>query len=163
MVTVLLDDLLFENLGIHFLEPRVHFVTKVKVKPSFAKMMKPEQAEALNYMKTLDKTRSVSPNLRFTKNIGGLDTIGMKTSIDKKLAIIEKKKFEDDKKKANEKRLLAMENKPKLNLALKMQVVKQDLGNRPFYQEVAEVLEEMLLAVEKGEQKLNKRGNRIPG
>ena len=45
---------------------------------------------------------------------------------------------------AADKRREALEVKPKLNLALKMQVTKQDLKNRPHYQEVAEVFEEML-------------------
>jgi hypothetical protein len=51
---------------------------------------------------------------------------------------------------ASEKRREAMEIKPKINLALKLQVTKQDLRDRPLYQEVAEVFEEMLQAVEKG-------------
>ena len=50
----------------------------------------------------------------------------------------------------SEKRKEAMEIKPKINLALKLQVTKHDLRDRPFYQEVAEVFEEMLQAVEKG-------------
>ena len=45
---------------------------------------------------------------------------------------------------AADKRKMDLEVKPKINLALKMQVTKQDLKNRPHYQEVAEVFEEML-------------------
>ena len=45
---------------------------------------------------------------------------------------------------ANQKRADQVEIKPKINLALKLQVTKQDLVNRSHYQEVAEVLEEML-------------------
>jgi hypothetical protein len=64
---------------------------------------------------------------------------------------------------AADKRKEALEVKPKLNLALKMQVTKQDLKNRPHYQEVAEVFEEMLQAAEKGLDHLPDRRNRAPG
>jgi len=64
---------------------------------------------------------------------------------------------------AAEKRKLDMEVKPKINLALKLQVTKQDLKNRPHYQEVAEVFEEMLQACEKGLDVLPPRLNRAPG
>ena len=64
---------------------------------------------------------------------------------------------------AAEKRMAALEVKPKLSLALKLQVTKQDLKNRPHYQEVAEVFEEMLLATEKGLEHLPPRLNRAPG
>jgi Skp family chaperone for outer membrane proteins len=68
------------------------------------------------------------------------------------------KKIEDSTTKATayasmsaaDKRKEALEVKPKINLALKLQVTKQDLKNRPHYQEVAEVFEEMLQATEKG-------------
>ena len=43
-----------------------------------------------------------------------------------------------------DKRRLDLEVKPKINLALKMQVTKKDLKNRPHYQDVAETLEEIL-------------------
>jgi hypothetical protein len=45
---------------------------------------------------------------------------------------------------------LEFEIKPKLQLAQKLQVMKQDLKTRPHWQEVAEVFEEMLGALEKG-------------
>lgn len=96
IVVLMLDDLLFENLDIHFLEPQVQFISKTKIKPTFAKHMKPEQAEALNYMRKVDRTKTAgaSPNLRITQ------------------------------KTAVEKRLDAIEIKPKINLALKLQVTK---------------------------------------
>lgn len=56
-----------------------------------------------------------------------------------------------------------MEVKPKINLALKFQVAKQDLKSRPHYQEVAETFEEMLAGVEKGLESLPPRQNRAPG
>ena len=65
-------------------------------------------------MKKLDKAAEAASNFRFTQ----------KTAMDKRQDQIE--------------------IKPKINLALKLQVTKQDLVNRPHYQEVAEVLEEML-------------------
>ena len=64
---------------------------------------------------------------------------------------------------AAEKRKMDMEVKPKINLALKLQVTKQDLKNRPHFQEVAEVFEEMLMAVDKGLNYLPPRLNRAPG
>lgn len=64
---------------------------------------------------------------------------------------------------AQEKRREALEIKPKLSLALKLQVTKQDLANRPHYQEVAEVFEEMLQAACKGLTHLPPRVNRLPG
>ena len=64
---------------------------------------------------------------------------------------------------AADKRKEALEVKPKLNLALKLQVTKQDLKNRPHYQEVAEVFEELLQAAEKGLDHLPPRLNRAPG
>lgn len=64
---------------------------------------------------------------------------------------------------AFEKRMAALEVKPKLGLALKMQVTKQDLKARPHYQEVAEVFEEMLAAICKGKKDLPPRANRMPG
>ena len=53
--------------------------------------------------------------------------------------------------------------KPKLQLAQKLQVMKQDLKTRPHWQEVAEVFEEILAATEKGMSKLPDRLNRLPG
>jgi hypothetical protein len=45
---------------------------------------------------------------------------------------------------AADKRREALEVKPKISLALKLQVTKQDLKNRPHFQEVAEVFEEII-------------------
>jgi hypothetical protein len=64
---------------------------------------------------------------------------------------------------AADKRKLDLEVKPKLQLAQKLQVMKQDLKTRPHWQEVAEVFEEMLAAVEKGQDQLPARLNRAPG
>lgn len=64
---------------------------------------------------------------------------------------------------AAEKRLLELEVKPKINLALKLQVTKRDLKARPLFQEVAEVFEEMLQATALGLEELPPRLNRAPG
>lgn len=48
-----MDELVFEALDFHFLEPQVDFEYKIKVKPTITKQIKP--AEALNYMKKADK------------------------------------------------------------------------------------------------------------
>jgi hypothetical protein len=64
---------------------------------------------------------------------------------------------------AAEKRLLELEVKPKINLALKLQVTKKDLKARPHFQEVAEVFEEMLQATVLGLEELPPRLNRAPG
>lgn len=60
----MMDDILFEALGIHFLEPQVRFETKFKVKQAITKQTKP--AEALGYMKKAEKKieeKKVNANL----------------------------------------------------------------------------------------------------
>lgn len=64
---------------------------------------------------------------------------------------------------SEQKRQDNLEVRPKISLALKLQVTKQDLKNRPHWQEVAEVLEEILQATEKGMLELPPRLNRAPG
>lgn len=131
-----MDDVLFGALDIHFLEPQVDFDYKIKVKPTIAKQVKHHPAEALNYMKKADKNME--------------DKEAKKGSAFATMSAADKKRD-------------ALEVKPKINLALKMQVTKQDLKNRPHYQEVAEVFEEMLQAVEKGLDQMPPRLNRAPG
>lgn len=115
--TQTMDEILFGAIGVHFLEPHIKFEHKVKVKSSIAKAKGKGQAEALGYMKKVDKNIEDAQN----KKSSAYSTMS-----------------------AADKRREALEVKPKLNLALKMQVTKQDLKNRPHYQEVAEVFEEML-------------------
>lgn len=55
------------------------------------------------------------------------------------------------------------EIKPVLNLTLKLEVAQYPLKDRPEAQEVAEVLEEILQAAEKGLTYLPPRMNRAPG
>jgi hypothetical protein len=50
----LLDDLMNELFGLHILEPLVSFEEKLKVRPTVKNLIKP-QAEALNYMKKVEK------------------------------------------------------------------------------------------------------------
>lgn len=55
MVSVeVFDDLLNEIFGFHMLEPLVSFEERLKVRPMIKNMVKP-QAEALNYMKKVEK------------------------------------------------------------------------------------------------------------
>ena len=53
--TQVIDEILSDALGIHFLEPQVNFDSKIKVKPTITKQVKHNPAEALNYMKKADK------------------------------------------------------------------------------------------------------------
>lgn len=53
MATEMMDEILFEVLGIHFLEPQVKFDVRYKVKQAIKKQSKP--AEALGYMKKAEK------------------------------------------------------------------------------------------------------------
>jgi len=118
------------------LEPECSFDIKTKIKPAIAKAKKKETAEdALGYMKKVEK-KTVEP---------------------------EKKQTAMATMSAADKRREALEVKPKINLALKLQVTKQDLKNRPHYQEVAEFFEELLQATEKGLTTLPPRLNRAPG
>jgi hypothetical protein len=90
--------LLFGALGIHFLEPQVQFEIKVKVKPTIAKAKKQgNPAEALSYMKKADKNIEEAATKKTTA-----------------FALMS----------AADKRKEALEVKPKINLALKMQVTK---------------------------------------
>lgn len=50
----LVDEILFKAIGVHFLEPLVHFEQKFKVKPAITKTKKPP-ADALGYMKKVEK------------------------------------------------------------------------------------------------------------
>lgn len=58
---------------------------------------------------------------------------------------------------------MALEIKPALNITLKLEVAQYPLKERPQVQEVAEVLEEMLQAAERGLTRLPPRPNRAPG
>lgn len=56
MATEMMDDILFEALGIHFLEPQIQFKQKFKIKTAIKKREKEKgPAEALSYMKKADK------------------------------------------------------------------------------------------------------------
>ncbi len=50
-----------------------------------------------------------------------------------------------------------------MSIGLKLEVAQYPLKERPQVQEVAEVLEEMLVSVEKGLASLPNRLNRAPG
>ena len=86
------DQLLFEAVGVHFLEPTVSFETQTTVKPAISKTTKP-QAEALGYMKKAEKKAEV-------------------VSQNKSTAYAQMS--------AADKRREALEVKPKISLALKL-------------------------------------------
>lgn len=58
---------------------------------------------------------------------------------------------------------LAQEVKPEISIALKLEVAKAPIKERAYVQDVAEVLEEVLQAAEKGMKRLPARLNRAPG
>lgn len=88
IATELVDELLFEAIGEHFLEPRITFEHRTRVKPAIAKQTKPP-ADALRYMRKADKQS-------------------------------EKQATAFAAMSAHEKRMAALEIKPKLSLALKL-------------------------------------------
>lgn len=98
----LLDELLNKTFGFHFLEPIVSFEERTKVKPLVRNLYKP-QAEALNYMK----------------------------KVEKKVKPIEDKLNEKAHYSAKEKRHEALEVKPVPNVTLKLEVAKHSLKERP--------------------------------
>lgn len=49
-----MDEIVFKALGVHFLEPLVHFEVSYKVKPAISKVKK-APAEALGYMKKIER------------------------------------------------------------------------------------------------------------
>jgi hypothetical protein len=53
MATEMMDEILFDVLGMHFLEPQIKFDVRYKVKQTIKKQVKP--AEALGYMKKVEK------------------------------------------------------------------------------------------------------------
>lgn len=93
MATESLDSLMNEIFGFHFLEPLVSFDEKLKVRPKIKNQFKP-QAEALNYMKKVEK--KIKP-------------LELQLNDKAKLGVGEKRKID-------------MEVKPVLNLALKLEV-----------------------------------------
>ena len=49
-----LDEIIFEIMGFHFIEPQISYDELMRVKPKVKNMFKPK-AEALNYMKKVEK------------------------------------------------------------------------------------------------------------
>jgi hypothetical protein len=93
--TELMDDLLHDTLGIHFLEPCVTFDVKMKVKPAITKVKKKaEEADAVGFMKKAEKKAAEDASQKRGTAMAGLS--------------------------AAEKRKLEMEVKPKLSLSLKL-------------------------------------------
>jgi hypothetical protein len=141
IVYELLDQILSEKLGIHLLEPMVRFEERYKVKPQIKMMTakgepgSTQQAEALSYMNKVEKRAKPAEN-----------TLNPYASLN-----------------ALEKLKLQQEVRPELNITLKLEVARAPIKERPLIQDVAEVLEELLQASEKGLKKLPPRANRAPG
>lgn len=129
----LLDEIVNAAIGTHFLEPLITFEERHRIKQAIRKTGPKNVSKGPSYMEKIEK---IEESKRATP-VAHLS--------------------------AAEKRAAALEIKPKLSLALKLQVTKQDLKNRPHFQEVAEVFEEMLQACEKGLDRLPPRANRAPG
>jgi hypothetical protein len=112
----------------------VTYEENLKVRPMVKNLYKP-QAEALNYMKKVEKKmKPVDPNLNPNANISALERMRLNQEI-----------------------------KPLMGTELKIQVASVPLHQRPFVNDVAEVLEEILLACEKGLPSLPPRASRVPG
>lgn len=88
IATELMDEILFDAIGEHFLEPLITFEHRTRVKPAIAKQGKPP-ADALRYMKKADSQREKKATAFAAMN-------------------------------AHDKRMAALEIKPKLSLALKL-------------------------------------------
>ena len=115
-----MDEILFECLGIHFLEPTVSFSQKWKVKQAISAGNKSKSdAETKSFMQRLEKDlaerkekeRALKEALATPYNYKDLEKEGKGGTAFAKMS-------------AADKRLDALEVKPKLSLALKMQVTK---------------------------------------
>lgn len=77
----ILDEILNSLFGIHFLEPTVVYEEKLKVRPVVRNMFKP-QAEALNYMKKVEKKiKPVDSTLNPNASISALERMRLNQEI----------------------------------------------------------------------------------
>jgi hypothetical protein len=134
MSLAILDDLMLEKFGIHFLEPICTFEEKVTIRPIIHKKFKDgKRVETPSYLLSLEKRK---------KN----------NELDDKAAM-----DAHDRKRQNNDR------PPRLPTDLKLEVAKFPIAERPDAQEVAETLEEILRAAEKNLQTLPPRKMYGPG
>jgi len=118
----LLDEIIFEKLQLHFLEPLVSYKETLKVKPIIRKQFNnaTDGRSTPRYLQSLDKR--TKPN-----------------ELNDKVKISAHQKMRNDKKKP-----------VKVGEVLALEVAKFDKSTRSNAQEVAEILEEILQATEKG-------------
>lgn len=128
----LLDSLMNQALGFHFLEPLVTFSESVKVRPAM-QAPKPPPAEALAHMSRVKKAALLTPD-------------GRKGEAKSLEPVAEEQEF----------------FRPKLNLALKLEVSQAPLADRGHVLLVAEVLEEMLTFLEDKEGQVIPAGQHLP-
>ena len=140
----LLDEIFDELFGLHIIEPIAQYITETKVQPSIVRPHK--GAIALKYMDGIDKPKKLRQLAPIKK--GSFDsTGGMGRSKSGGVAAHKTKE----------------ERKPKLSTCLKMEVAQAKREERPHLQEIAEVFEEILLAVEAGKMQLVPRKGYGPG
>lgn len=125
----ILDDILFDKLQIHFLEPIISYKETLKVKPVIRKQFKNDSNEKTTprYLQSLDKRQKP-------------------------------KELTDKGKMSAHQKMRANKQKPvKIREVLALEVAKFDKFHRNHAQEVAEALEEILIAAERGYNSLPNR------
>ena len=125
MCVEFLDALLFNAVGIHFIEPVVSYETTVKVRPLKTKPVQPER-EPLAYMKQVN--RSGRTHLEALTAIPSQKTQSAKTS---PTAVLKKHKEE-------------RERRPKVTPEMKVEIAQFPPEDRPLATEVAMILVEIL-------------------
>ena len=125
----LLDELIFEKFDFHFLEPIISYKETLKVKPVITKKFKNSTADNTTprYLQSLDKRQK--PN-----------------ELNDKM-----------KRSSHQKKRHTTQRAPKLREVLALEVATFSRDKRDHAKEVAETLEEVLLAAEKGYKALPNR------
>jgi len=141
-------DLVGKSISTTLYEPMTSFTTITKAK---MKVKNPTSSKVLkdNYMSPVDLKKDPSAGLQNAKDGGG--TLSAR---ERGEAIANNKSPE---RKQEKKRVLQIENKPILSLTLKTEVAKAPYNERPLFQDVAEVLQEMIEVLEEGKTALPKR------
>ena len=122
MCMEMMDEMLVDLFGIHFLEPICTFEERTKIRPIINKKYKDaNQTQTPSYLLSLDK-RMKPKQLNDKASMDLLD-----------------------------KRRLFFDRAPKLPVVLKLEVAKFPVAERGHAQETAEVLEEILRQVEMGQ------------
>jgi len=130
-----LDEFIFEKFGFHYLEPICTFEEKAKIRPIIHKKGKDGTAggDTPSYLQSLDKRQKPKE-------------LNDKAAMD-----------------AHDKRRVINDRPPRLPVELKLEVAKFPTAERGHAQEVAETLEEILRAAEKGQTEMPPRKMYGPG